>query len=301
MSLVFQTTALAQISSLTAPNIAPANSSISVGVLVVNKGSIGRIFVNLVRYSDNSIADSQSQILNSGESKFFILNSTIFTQPTYYVVQAGHTTDLGEDVVDDIQSFLVDLFGTYDGRTPPPFATHLLKLDVFIPIIFGDMESYLLQEIARVAYSFQGLTVLRVDVIPDKSRFLIWLAAPSPATVRTFIDPITISFLVAAITPLLIFIGVVIIGPLLISLVSQTVEYFTTIERGKILKNTLDAQDSILNNPNLTPQQKDEALGRLKSFYQAATALGIPWTLLVGGAVAVAALVGGAYIFSKRR
>lgn len=286
--------ALAQISSLTAPTIAPAFSPILVGALVVNKGSAGNIFVNLVRYSDNLIVDSQSLFLDQGGGKFFILGATMPAQPTYFIVQAGH-----ENIVDDLQNFLVGIYGTYDGRIPPLFATHLLQLNVFVPIIFVDLESYVLQEVARVVFGLQGLNVLRVDWIPDKSRFLIWLEASSPATVRTFIVPAVIAAIVAALIPVFIFIGVVVIGPLLINLASQGVEYVKTVAKGEILKNTIDAQDRILNNPNLTDQQKKEAIGVLQRFYEQAVQGDLPWTLLVAGGVAAA--IGIAYIASKRR
>ena len=289
----------------TAPVSLNAGQAFIAYIKVINYGEGGTIYANFFR--DGQLQDAQSIFIPMNYQYTFYLNGSMGTANYHnYQVDVGYLIS-GQESQEDTAVFSITLSTpSLLGIPAPPGATDAMVLETYFSPIVTSLAS-IINAVNSLILPVAGITVVKTEVIPGTTKIVVWLRDTNVQTrmerVQYFALP-HIGAVAAALIIALTITGAIILGYSVISLLNNMVDLQKIREQADVVKDTQDLCTKVQADPTLTPEQKaaicTAALQTTSDWFKSIGALGaIPWKWILGGAVAVAAVGGLAYVLGK--
>lgn len=289
----------AKLISGSSPTSASVGQNVYITVRVQNVGGMGgEIFANLIYGPD--VVRTVDTYLNPGSETGFAFNFPMpDASPAAFTVEVGYIQDPSSFTPSYIVTGSSDTFYVtqaaifVDGVAAPPGATDVYIFATLPWPLLTNFEAQVFSTIAPVFLQFAGVTLVAVNAIADKNKILIWVKSATGGLLPA------VGALATALIVVLIIVAVIVLGWKALELGTELVQAQQLATKADIQKTAASAVESVLNNPDLTPADKAAIIKQIQSNVDESVKPTVPYNLIIGGAIAVAGLIGVAAVLGS--
>ena len=289
----------AKLISGSGPTSARVGQSVYITVNVQNVGGRGgEIFANLIYGPD--VVRTADTYLNSGSVTGFAFNFPMpDASPAAFKVEVGYIQDPNSFTPSYIVTGTSDTFYItkavfiVDGVVAPQDATDVIVFATFPIPFLTDLNVRIFNAVAPVFLQFTGVTLVGVNSVPDKNEILVWIKSATGGFLPA------VGALASALITVMALVIIVVLAWRALDIGKAIVQNQGIVAKTDLLKAANDAEKAVLADPSLTPAEKTAIILKIRSNVDAALKPAIPYNLIIGGAIAVAGLIGVAAVLGS--